>query len=79
MPSNEKTINSTIGIDYQARKDQWRARLRFGGKTFLIGYFERPEDAFRASEKGKMIIKKHILEIGNDVIELKKSLGIKQR
>lgn len=35
------------GINYDARRGKWRARIRFDGKEYWLGYFNNPHDAAR--------------------------------
>ena len=45
-----------LGCTYEKRSNKWRAQIRFNGKTFYLGVYEKKEDARKVYLKAKEII-----------------------
>lgn len=48
--NNKSGVN---GVSWHKLKQQWYARISFGGKTYSLGYFDDLEDAKKARENAE--------------------------
>jgi len=46
--SNTDTTSKYVGVDYDKRRNNWKARIRVNGKSIHLGRYEKEEDAAKA-------------------------------
>ncbi len=56
------------GVDWRAKKQQWRARIKVDGRARFLGYFDTAEDAARAYNRAAAEIRGEFAFL-NDVVE----------
>ena len=56
IPQTSNNSSGVVGVYYDKRRGQWRARLRFKGVTYQLGYFSNLEDAVSARKEAEKSI-----------------------
>jgi hypothetical protein len=70
--SNAKRGKYPIGVDYDKRRNKYRARIRYGdGRKHHLGYFDTAEEAFEAYKIAKEIHIKDVAETYKSMIPSK--------
>lgn len=58
LTKRENTTSKYRGIDYQRRRNNWRARITYKGKEYHLGEFPTEEEAFQVRLKAEKEIHK---------------------
>ena len=56
IPQTSNNSSGVVGVYYDKRRGKWRARLRFKGVTYQLGYFSNLEDAVSARKEAEKSI-----------------------
>jgi hypothetical protein len=53
LTKRENTTSKYRGVNYQKRRNNWRARITYKGKEYHLGEFNTEEEAFKARIKAE--------------------------